>query len=202
MRNAHMRLSISFPVPQMGSLQMEEIFDGQAFYFHFPDSLASRLPGGKSWMKLDLDALGKTSGIDLKQLMQTNQSNPADMLKALKGVGTSHLVGAETIRGAETKHYRAEIDLNKAADSIADKRSAQAVKQMFSSSGVSSFPVDVWIDRDGRVRRESFSFAAAEMAMDMTIEFTRFGVPVDTTPPPADQVMDAGALFGAGSTSG
>jgi hypothetical protein len=36
----------------------------------------------------------------------------------------------------------------------------------------------------------------------MTISFTRFGVPVDTTPPPADQVMDAGAFLGAGSTSG
>jgi hypothetical protein len=37
----------------------------------------------------------------------------------------------------------------------------------------------------------------------MTIEFTRFGVPVDVTPPPADQVMDAGALLGAlGGRSG
>jgi hypothetical protein len=42
-------------------------------------------------------------------------------------------------------------------------------------------------------------------SMDLTIEFTRFGVAVDTTPPPADQVMDAGALLNAagnGSASG
>jgi hypothetical protein len=39
--------------------------------------------------------------------------------------------------------------------------------------------------------------------MDMTIEFTRFGVPVDVTPPPSNQVMDAGALLGAfGGQSG
>jgi hypothetical protein len=191
-----MRLSMSFPIPQLGSLQMEEIFDGDAFYIHMPESLATRLPGGKSWIKLDLDTLGKASGVDLKQLMQANQSNPADMLKALKGAGTSQLVGTEDIRGAETKHYRAEIDLNRAAESIPDKASADAVKQMFSAGGVSSFPVDVWIDSAGRVRRESFSFSAPEMSMDMTIEFTRFGVEVDTTAPPADQVLDAGALLG------
>jgi hypothetical protein len=33
----------------------------------------------------DLDALGKASGVDVKQLMHANQSNPADMVKALKG---------------------------------------------------------------------------------------------------------------------
>jgi hypothetical protein len=37
--------------------------------------------------------------------------------------------------------------------------------------------------------------------MDMTIEFTRFGLPVDTTPPPSDQVLDAAALLGAASTT-
>lgn len=203
MRNQHMRMSMSFPIPGFGSLKMDELFDGNAFYIHLPESLASRLPGGKAWMKLDLDALGKSAGVDLKQLMQSNQSNPADMLKALKGVGTSHKIGTENIGGAPTTHYRADIDPNKAADRMPDKKSADAVKQLFQSSGVSSVPVDVWIDRAGRVRRESMKFSTSEMSMDMTIEFTRFGVPVDVTPPPADQVMDAGALLGAaGGQSG
>jgi hypothetical protein len=197
MRNAHMRMSMSFPMPQIGSLEMQEIFDGDAFYIRFPDALAKQIPGGKSWVKMDLDSLGKTSGVDVKQLMQANQSNPADMIKALKGVGSSRLVGTENIGGAVAKHYRGEIDLNKAAERIPDQKAADNVKQMFKSSGLSSFPVDVWIDRAGRVRRERFSFSAPEMAMDMTIEFTRFGVPVDTTAPPADQVMDAGALLSA-----
>jgi hypothetical protein len=198
MRNARMRMSLTFPIPGYGSLQMDEIFDGNAFYMHFPDSLAQRLPGGKSWMKVDLAALGKASGVDLKQMMQANQSNPADMLKALKAVGDSHLVGDENIGGAPTKHYQANIDLNKAAERIPDKKTVENVKQMFKSSGVSTIPIDVWIDRAGRVRRQSLKFSAPGQAIDMTIEFTRFGVPVDTTPPPADQVLDAGALLGGG----
>jgi hypothetical protein len=197
MRNSHMRMSMSFPVPQYGSLQMDEIFDGSAFYLHFPDALAQRIPGGKSWMKMDLESLGKSSGVDFKQLMQANQGNPTDMLAALKGVGSSREIGQENIGGVATTHYQATIDLNKAAQRIPDRKTADSVKQMFSAAGVSSFPIDVWIDRAGRVRRESFKFAAAGTAMSMTITFTAFGTPVDVTPPPADQVMDAGALLGA-----
>jgi len=37
-------------------------------------------------MKIDLQTLGKSAGVDLKQLMQANQNNPADMLKALKAI--------------------------------------------------------------------------------------------------------------------
>jgi hypothetical protein len=202
MRSQRMRMSVSFPVPQLGSLQMEEIFDGSAFYMHLPDAISQRIPGGKPWMKIDLDTIGKAAGVDIKQLMQANQGNPSDMLAALKGVGSSHVVGHEDIGGAPTTHYQATVDLNKAAARIPDKKTAEAVKQLFSSSAPSSMPIDVWIDRAGRVRRESFKFSAADTSLNMTISFTRFGVPVDTTPPPADQVMDAGAFLGAGSTSG
>lgn len=197
MRNARMRMSMSFPVPGSGSMQMDELFDGNAFYVKFPDALAQRIPGGKSWLKVDLAQAGKAAGVDFKQLMQANQSNPADLLKALKGVGDSHLVGHETIGGATTSHYHAEVDLKKAADRIPDKTAADALKRMVDESGAGGFPIDVWIDPAGRVRRERIEYSANGAAMDMTLEFTHFGAPVDTTPPPSDQVMDAGALLGA-----
>jgi hypothetical protein len=184
MRGARMRMSMSFPMPGYGSMQMDELFDGNAIYLKFPDALAQRIPGGKPWMKIDLQSLGKSAGVDLTQLMQANQNNPADMLKALKGVGSSRLIGPENIRGTATRHYRAEVDLKQAAARIP-----------------SAFPIDVWIDRVGRVRREQFQYSANGVGMDMTMEFTRFGVPVDTTPPPADQVMDTVALLGAGGTT-
>jgi hypothetical protein len=197
MKNQRMRMSMSFPIPGFGSMKTDALFDGNAFYMHLPDALARRIPLGKSWMKIDLAALAKSSGVDLKGLTQPNQSNPADMLQALKAVGSSRKIGTENIRGVATTHYRATIDPKKAVDRIPDKASAGALKQMLSTSGLTAIPIDVWIDRAGRVRRESMKFSAAGTGMDMTIEFTRFGVPVDTTPPPADQVLDAGKLLGA-----
>jgi hypothetical protein len=197
MRNQRMRMSMSFPVPGFGSMKTDALFDGDALYMHLPDAVAQRIPLGKSWMKLDLAALAKSSGVDLKQLTQGNQGNPADFLQALKGVGSSRKLGSENIGGVATTHYRATIDPKKALDQIPDKQGGGTLKQMLSTSGLDSIPLDVWVDRAGRVRRESIKVSAAGTAMDMTVSFTRFGVPVDTTPPSADQVFDAGALLGS-----
>ena len=196
------RVKVSTTIPGAGAMEVEEIMSGTTLYMRFPSQLSQRLPGGKPWMKLDLQAFGKARGIDFKQLLQSNQNNPADMLKALKTVGSSRVVGHEDIGGAPTTHYQATIDLSKAADRIPDKQTVTALKQLFAQAGVSSMPIDVWIDRVGRVRRESLNMSTSEYSMQMTLEFTRFGVPVDITPPPADQVLDASSLLGAATSSG
>jgi hypothetical protein len=198
MRSQRVRMSMSFPLPGFGSMKTDALFDGQAFYMHLPDALSQRIPLGKPWIKLDLAALAKSSGLDLKQLTQADQGNPADMLQALKAVGSSSKVGNENIGGVATTHYRATIDPKKALDRIPDKASSGTLKQMLATSGLQSIPIDVWVDRAGRVRRESLKVSGAGTSMDMTVSFTRFGVPVDTTPPPADQTLDAAGLLGAG----
>lgn len=203
MKNQRLRMSMSFPVPGFGSMKTDALMDGKAIYMHMPEALASRIPLGKSWMKIDLEALAKSSGVDLKGLSQPSQGNPADMLQALKAVGGSRKLGSEDLDGVATTHYRATIDPKKALDRIPDKQSSSMLKQMLSSSGLGAIPIDVWIDRAGRVRRESMKFSANGTSMDMTISFTRFGVAVDTTPPAPDQVLDAGGLLAlAGGVSG
>jgi hypothetical protein len=122
------------------------------------------------------------------------------MLRFLKAVGSSHVVGSEPVRGTPTTHYSASIDLGRAADTLGDQKTAAALKQLYASSGATTMPVDVWIDRAGRVRRESFSMtlggaAGTGAGMDMSIEFIRFGVPVDLRAPPSDQVLDASTIL-------
>jgi hypothetical protein len=197
MQRPAMHMTMSLPIPGAGQTDIEEIFDGTTMYMRFPSQFTQRIPGGKTWMKLDLQTLGKSSGVDFKQLMQTSQNNPADMLKALKAIGTTHVVGQEGVDGAPTTHYAGTIDFNKVADRGRDAANASALKQLFKTNGISSMPVDVWIDRSGRVRREGMKLSTSAFAMDITIDFTRFGVPVDTTAPPSDQVMDASALLGS-----
>jgi type II secretory pathway pseudopilin PulG len=198
MRNTRMRMTMNFPVPGAGNFDIEELLDGTTIYMRMPAAVTQRLPGGKAWMKLDLKELGKASGIDFDKAMQANQQNPGDMLEALKGVSDSKVVGHESIRGANTTHYHADVDLKKAVEQVAtDKEGAERFRQMADSIGVSSVPVDVWIDGTGRVARQTTKFSSTQFSMDFTIDYTRFGVPVDVTPPPDDQVMDAGAFLGA-----
>ena len=203
LNNDRARMNFAMTMPGLGDMNIEELMNGTTIYMRFPAQLMQRIPGGKEWMKLDLEALAKASGVDMKQLTQAGENNPTDALSALRAVGSSRKVGQENIDGAPTTHYAATIDLAKAAGSIPDKQQADSVKQLFASSGLKSVPVDVWIDRSGRVRREAIKYSAGGAALDMTVSFTRFGVPVDTTPPPDDQVTDMSALLGAvGSSRG
>lgn len=195
MRNTRMRMTMSFPVPGAGNVDIEELLDGTTMYMRLPSALSQRLPSPKPWIKLDLKELSKASGVDLQQAMQANQQNPGDMLEALKGVSDSKVVGHETIRGADTTHYHADVDLRKALDEVASDK--QRLQQLIDSTGLTTMPVDVWIDGSGRVARQTVKFSGNDVAMDFTIDYTQFGVPVDVTAPPADQVMDAGALMRA-----
>jgi hypothetical protein len=200
MRNHSGRLSLSTTATKAGAMTFDEILNGTTFYIRMPQ-LANRLPGGKQWLKIDLQAFGKTKGIDFGKVMQSGNNNPADLLRFLKAAGNSRVVGREDIRGTPTTHYTASIDLAKAADRIGDKQTADSLKALYAQSGATTMPLDVWIDRVGRVRREHFSLSmsagGSPASMDMTLEFIRFGVPVDATPPPGDQVLDAAALAGA-----
>jgi hypothetical protein len=207
MRNLRSHMSMSTSLPGLGQTTIDEIMNGTTIYMHMPQ-LASKLPGGKSWMKIDLQAFGKASGVDFAKAMQQNsaQQNPADMLSYLKAVGSSRVVGHEAIRGSDTTHYSATIDIAKATSRL-DKQTGEDLKRLEASAGLTRIPVDVWVDRSGLVRREHLAMSIsppgqAAASMDFTLEFLRFGVPVDATPPPADQVIDFSSLLGTSGSGG
>ena len=188
MKNDRVRMSMSVPIPGLGSTKTDGLLDGKALYLRMPGVLSML---GKSWVKVDIAGLAKSAGVDAKQ------GNPNDLLRALQAVGSSQKLGSETVGGVSTTHYRATIDPKNALDKIPDAKSAGVLKQMLGTSGLGTIPLDVWVDGSGRVRRESIKFSAAGMSADLKVEFKNFGAPVDTTPPAADQVMDAGALLGS-----
>src|SRR3954447_14275829 len=148
---------IRFALPQ-GQGAMETVFLKRVVYLHLPEKLAASVPGGKPWLKLDLDKLAKTQGFDLGALQQsTSGSDPSQQLDQLRGAGQVKRVGTEKIRGAQTTHYRAKIDLRKAAEKApAAQRDAarRGIERLIKLEGTSTLPVDVWLDDQGRLRRE------------------------------------------------
>ncbi len=60
-------------------------------------------------------------------------------------------------------------------------------------------PADVWINDDDRVVKMQFAidgsaFGSDGGAIQMTMEITDFGVPVDVQAPPEDQTVDFSSL--------
>ncbi|WP_027007944.1 hypothetical protein [Conexibacter woesei] len=188
------------------TIKMDEIIKGHTVYVT-SDAFKGKLPGGKDWMKLDLDAAAKSQGIDLSSLTGGGgaSQDPSQVLDYLKGAGTSTKVGDETINGVPTTHYHAVIDLKKAA-AKGGADAEKAVSQLEKLSGVSSLPLDVWIDKDHLVRRESMKYdmtvQGQRASMSMTVDMTKYGVDVTAKPPADSDTIDASKLLDSLGRSG
>jgi hypothetical protein len=155
--------------------------------------------GSRPWYKIDLASVGQQAGLSMGSLAQLQQSDPTQVLGYLKGaVDDVNEVGEESVRGADTTHYRGTVDLRKASASLPPE-SQRSVEDAIASLGTSTLPADVWVDDEGRIRRLSFSAdpdgTGPNPGGTVEIELFDFGVTADAAIPPADQVTDLTNLF-------
>lgn len=168
---------------------IREVISGTTVYLNSP-VYRSQLPAGKTWMKLDLQKVGASQGINYSSLMS---QSPVRSLLQLDAAGSVKSIGAETIDGVETTHYQVtNLDLSK----LPQGAKIQALAHPTYG------PVDVWIgNKDGYVHRESLSFtysaAGQSASMAMRIDLSKFGEKVNVNVPPARRVFDYTRGLGA-----
>jgi hypothetical protein len=186
---------ITMTIPSAGTLE-ERIVDGTV-YMNFGDLLGGTKLGPEQWVKIGLDDLQQRSGGALGNLAdQAGSNGPQQGLEYLQGLsGDVQKVGDDTVAGAHATHYQASIDYAKVAEKLPDS-SAKARDQL---TKLGTVPADVWINDDDRVVKMQFAidgsaFGADGGKIEMTMEITDFGVPVDVQAPPADQTVDFSAL--------
>jgi hypothetical protein len=182
--------------------KLDAIKDGDLVYVHFP-LIADQLPAGKTWVKGDLKELSGANAGDLSQFGSFAGTDPRDVFGMLKAVsGSIEAVGSEEIRGVETSHYKATIDVAKLEQLVpADQReSLGGLDQAAAQAGVTGIPIEIWIDGDQRVRKLTFAVEAKQPGTSQTmkatfeVELYDYGKPLDITLPPGDQVVDAATL--------
>jgi hypothetical protein len=150
---------------------VEEVLAGNAVYLKSP-LLASGLPAGKTWLKLDLSKI-HVAGVDLQSLLA---QNPSGELKALQSLTSAKKVGTGQVDGVSATHYTVQ-------------------------PSVKTFPsYDVWVGDDGYIHR--VQVAQANPKVSVTLDLSKFGAPVTATPPPAAQVYTSknGTIPGLGGT--
>ena len=96
----------------------------------------------------------------------------------LRSVGSVQTVGTETVDGVSTTHYKATIDLAKAADTVGGP-AKEAVQHLIDKGGPSYVPVDVWIGDDGLVRKltvdETVSNDGETATLHLTLDLSDYG---------------------------
>src|SRR3954447_19774455 len=168
-------------------ISIDEVMDGTTMYMKLPKEAMAGVPGGKTWIKLDLD---KASGGALSGAMNASQ-DPASQLKLLSALAGVKEVGKEKIGGEQTTHYHGELDYKQVAKSGPQdlRKAAELALKVMADTTI---PVDVWLDDQGRVRRQRLELNTKAVSgspaqkQTMTIGYSDFGVDASSIKAPAD----------------
>ncbi|MDX6491107.1 MAG: hypothetical protein QOD43_1352 [Gaiellaceae bacterium] len=174
---------------------VDTISNGAVLYLRSP-VFAQAIPAGKSWVRVDLATLAKQNGVDLGSLVDSNPT-PNGALAYLRGsTGKVQELGKEKVKGEDTTHYRATIDLEQAAKR-AKGSTKQSIRRVIDVAGVTKLPVDVWVGADGYVRKVTYAqHSGKSQSARITMEMYDFGSPVTITAPPAVTVIDFQKMLG------
>jgi hypothetical protein len=173
--------------PDMPAGPQEVVTIGEDVYLRSPALLSLREKDvEEEWILFDAQAREQTGlGAGPAGL---GSGDPTEVLASLgETAGDVEEVGQESVRGAETTHYRTTVDLTRVEG--ADKRGLG-----------DTIRTDVWVGEDGLVRRlrqqVPFSNAGQTGEVHFTLEYFDFGVEERIEPPPEDDVVSAEKAFG------
>jgi hypothetical protein len=149
----------------------------------------------EEWISIDAGELSEDALPGLDQLAGANETNPAEMLRFLKVAGDARKVGEQRARGEPTTVYRAAVDLRKAVELVPEDEREEfrkTIDRVAKSQGGYEFDAEVFIDRDGLIRRERVTFddklEGKPAKGAFTFEFHDFGRDVSIEEP--DDVRD------------
>ena len=203
-RRGHLVFTEAGPLGATGGQGgIEQVFEGDVIYMKMPQ-IAQQLGGKKQWIKVDVKQAGRALGVDPAQFGQLGGNDPRKILDQVRALsGDVEKLGTEKVRGTDTTHYKADVDLRKYPDRLPEKDREQArvaVEQLIDQTGSSTYPMDLWIDDDDLLRRVQITYdfkvpgSADDAKFSMTMEFFDFGAPIEVKPPPASDVMDLAEL--------
>lgn len=193
--------NLTMQLPSIGQASpgdVELAYQGTVLYYRasslFPDAPTP-------WVSIDIARVSEAvTGTDLGQLNQGASNDPSNTLALLDGVADDvEEVGTEEIRGEETTHYRATVDVRRALEqqgAVADRQQFETFLDQFGSETI---PVEVWLDDEGRTRRMRYDQPLPETpgtpipagaAVSSTIELYDFGTDAPVEIPPPSDVTD------------
>jgi hypothetical protein len=152
--------------------------------------LASQLPAGKSWLKIDLQKQGSLLGVDFSSLLNSSPTQSPRVVAS--GLVSTRRLGTARISGRPTTRYHVVVDLDRAA--AANPAMRGSIARIEQLTGKRRVPEDVWVGPDGRVSRLRFTSAiranGVQATTTATMTYVAYDVPVRIVAPPPAQVVE------------
>lgn len=193
--------------------QVQEIGVGPRYWVKEPAAVAAKLPGGKMWLEIDLEQAGPYLKAMASLAGSTSDTDPAQSLQLLRDESSQvQDLGAVTLNGVPTTHYRGSVNLEKAGTGRSAAVRAASQKLLKTLPGKipdeTDVPVDVWIDDAHFVRQLSYKISVipkgTSQAFDVSVELTmtHYGPQTIPPPPPASETVNLLAVLKAEGKSG
>jgi hypothetical protein len=180
--------------------QFTEVFSGLTFYLRAAGiPQLQKLTGGKAWLKFDMSRMLGAMGLG----SLPTGTDPTQFLDFLRAVSASTTKkGTETVRGVQTTHYHATVDLTKYPKLVPSSQRAAAqrsVSTLTQALGGHTLPMDAWVDHNNLVRRMAFNFtecvAQQKVQFGMTMDIYDYGPQVQPQLPSTGQAFDITPLL-------
>lgn len=179
--------------PQGQRLEFEAIMGEDAWYFRYPQ-LASKMPEGKEWVKLE-------GFPGQEELSSPGAGNPDESLQMLRAAGSVHRLGKAKIGGAPTTRYRLTMTAAGIVSGLRAEGKDELAEGVESSAAEIVGPVraEVFITEAGMLRRMrllSTALADGETATTtIRMDFSDFGIKPPIAVPDDSQVYDLSPLL-------
>jgi hypothetical protein len=196
---AHKVGTMTMTIPVNGQQYTEqEIVDGSTVYVNI-GGLGGGLAPTKPWVSVPTGQLNNSSS-------GLNTLDPTSMLQQLQTAGgTVTSLGQTTYDGTSVTEYAATLPASAMMGEIGKLPSS--LQQGVSGLNLPDMHMNIYVTQDHLLKAlsvpsYSVSFSGQTVSMDMTLVLSNYGVPVNVTPPPADQVQPLSQLGGGLGSSG
>ncbi|MEO6886571.1 MAG: hypothetical protein ABI232_09850 [Jatrophihabitantaceae bacterium] len=170
-------MDLTEAIPEFGSLHI--VLIGDTTYMQLPTKYNT---SGKPWQLVSADSTNPVIQQMAKSLASIQSSASMDRFTAFARAAKSVTSkGTDQIDGASAAHYAIVVDIAKLPDSTSGK-------DTLIQAGITTLPVDLWLDAQGRPVKLTEKLTAGGQSVSTVVTLTKYDAPVTITAPPADQV--------------
>lgn len=149
-------------------------------WLQLPAASPQRL-GGKVWI-----------GYPVPDANLSLTQDPLDVLGVLSGGQQVDDLGPDEVRDVATRHYAVELDVE-ALLRLAQEQSGGALAGGLPPGVEVEGQAELWLDDAGLPRRMSVETKTSGITSTFSFELFDYGVDVDVSAPPAEQVLEVGS---------
>ncbi|MGH3785407.1 MAG: hypothetical protein ACRDRG_02385 [Pseudonocardiaceae bacterium] len=165
---------------EVGSLgRVRVIIVDRSTYAQLPPALNQ---SGKPWVLVTPNSSNPSVRTMATAIESVQSSASLNQLAAFTAAAKRlTLVGSESLDGVPVTHYLIDMD-------VAKLPSSTPGQQALLAAGITTVPIEMYIDGEGRPVKVATTFTAQGQPVSTVITLSRFNAPVSISAPPADEV--------------